>query len=340
MNTNIIEKSVTKDNNYRNSQEYEALVDECRAIIVERGFIARSEIIVAYGEVGQRIYNDPLYQKFSKGNNQFIRQLCNDLRINIKTGYSCIHFYEKYIHGKFSDVSNVLETLPEGKNISWHKIVNLYLPQPKENKVTIPLPTGEFDVIYADVPWRYDFSETMVREVENQYPTMTVEEIEQIQVPSASNAVLFLWATAPKLREALRVMESWGFEYKTNIIWDKEIIGMGYWARGQHELLLIGVKGVYPAPSESMRESSVYREKRTIHSKKPEHYHSLIEKLCPNGKYLELFARTKNGREKWTFWGDEVDQKVSCSETIPASENSAKKNEIDNSLNIDTGHSV
>jgi N6-adenosine-specific RNA methylase IME4 len=165
------------------------------------------------------------------------------------------------------------------------------------------LPDGEFDVIYADPPWKYDFSETAEREIENQYPTMEVNDIEQLQIPSADNAVLFLWATAPKLREALKVMESWGFEYKTNMIWDKEIIGMGYWARGQHELLLVGVKGTYPAPPESVRESSVYREQRTSHSKKPDYYYSLIERLCPNGKYLELFARTT--RQGWTTWGND-----------------------------------
>ena len=93
----------------------------------------------------------------------------------------------------------------------------------------------EFEVVYADPPWRYDFSKSDSREIENQYPTMTVDEICALKIPSAKNSVLYLWATAPKLREALQVMAAWGFEYKSHGIWDKEIIGMGYWFRGQHE---------------------------------------------------------------------------------------------------------
>lgn len=102
----------------------------------------------------------------------------------------------------------------------------------------------KYEVIYADPPWRYDFSKSNSREIENQYPTMSVDEICSLKVPTADNAVLYLWATAPKLLEALRVMDAWGFEYKTNAVWDKQIIGMGYWFRGQHELLLVVEKAV------------------------------------------------------------------------------------------------
>jgi len=99
---------------------------------------------------------------------------------------------------------------------------------------------------------------------------MTVEEIEKMKIPDSKNAVLFLWATAPKLREALKIMASWGFEYKTHAVWDKKIIGMGYWFRGQHELLLIGVKGRGVPPKEQNRYSSIIQEKRGEHSRKPE----------------------------------------------------------------------
>ena len=92
----------------------------------------------------------------------------------------------------------------------------------------------KYQIIYADPPWRYDFSKSDNREIENQYPTMSVDEICALNVPSEKNAVLYLWATAPKLREALKVMEAWGFDYKTHAIWDKEIIGMGYFFLGHH----------------------------------------------------------------------------------------------------------
>jgi len=167
-----------------------------------------------------------------------------------------------------------------------------------------PLPEGIFDVLYADPPWQYEFSETITRAVENQYPTLSLQEIKDLEIPSAESSVLLLWATAPKLTEALEVMLAWGFTYRTNAVWDKEIIGMGYWFRGQHELLLVGVKGNYPAPSPENRISSVIRERRSNHSAKPEKVYDIIEKMFPHGKYLELFSRCK--RERWESWGNQI----------------------------------
>jgi len=166
----------------------------------------------------------------------------------------------------------------------------------------------KYQIIYADPPWRYDFSKSDSREIENQYPTMSVDEICALNVPSTKNAVLYLWATAPKLREALKVMESWGFEYKTHAIWDKKIIGMGYWFRGQHELLLVGVKGKYSPPTPSYRIPSVYEEKRSKHSKKPQAIKDHITGWTGNSSKLEMFARTKS--MGWDVWGNEVESDV------------------------------
>lgn len=190
----------------------------------------------------------------------------------------------------------------EEKNLSYRELrqeikSSKALPQPE-------LPVGKFNIIYADPPWRYDFSETESREIENKYQTMSLEEICAIQVPSTDNAVLYLWATAPKLIEALNVIESWGFEYVTHAIWDKEIIGMGYWFRGQHEILMVATKGQFSPPIEQFRISSVIRERRTEHSKKPLKIYDLIELWFPKGKYLELFSRNK--RDNWTCWGNEL----------------------------------
>ena len=179
------------------------------------------------------------------------------------------------------------------------------LVKPKHDTVLCPeLPDGEFNVIYADPPWRYNFSETETRSIEVHYPTMSVEDICKLEIPSAENAVLFLWSTAPKLPEALEVMATWGFTYKTQAVWDKEIIGMGYWFRGQHELLLVGTKGNFSPPLEKLRRSSILRERRTTHSTKPETVYDIIESYFPSGKYLELFSR--NHRLGWTMWGNET----------------------------------
>lgn len=171
----------------------------------------------------------------------------------------------------------------------------------------------KYQIIYADPPWRYDFSKSDSREIENQYPTMSVDEICTLNVPSGKNAVLYLWATAPKLREALKVMEAWGFEYKTHAIWNKKIIGMGYWFRGQHELLLVGVKGKYSPPTPSYRLSSVYEERRSRHSKKPQAIRSHIAAWTGNASKLELFAREKN--PGWDVWGNEVESDITITPT-------------------------
>lgn len=168
-----------------------------------------------------------------------------------------------------------------------------------------PLPKGKFNVILADPPWEYEFTKTKSRAIENHYPTMNLETIKSLNIPSADNSILFLWATAPKLEEALEVMRAWNFKYRTCAVWDKEVIGMGYWFRSQHEHLLVGVKGKFHPPAEDKRISSVFREKRTKHSKKPEFIYNLIESMFPGGKCLELFARQKHS-EVWEVWGNEV----------------------------------
>lgn len=172
-----------------------------------------------------------------------------------------------------------------------------------KNKV-IPMPEGEFDVIYADPPWRYDFSKSDNRAIENQYPTMEVSDICKLKVPAADNSVLFLWGTAPKLLEAMAVIKAWGFEYKTNAVWDKRRIGMGYYFRIQHEHLFIATKGSPGVPGEKARPDSIFSQAKTQHSSKPLIVYEIIEAAYPNKRYLELFGRTK--RNNWTTWGNQI----------------------------------
>lgn len=178
----------------------------------------------------------------------------------------------------------------------------------RKNLGTPELPTGEFDVIYADPPWKYELGATTPsRQVEKQYPTMELEEICALKIPSADSAILFLWTTVPKLEESFQVVKAWNFEYCTHAIWDKEIAGMGHWFRIQHEPLLVGIKGAYPTPLPKDRISSILHSKRKQHSKKPDMVYELIEKMYPRGRYLELFAR--NSRPNWTAWGNQL---VAC----------------------------
>jgi len=171
---------------------------------------------------------------------------------------------------------------------------------------TPPMIKGEYFVLYADPPWQYEHPISDSRRIEKQYPTLELKNIIIQKLPSAKNAILFLWSPASIIKHALEVMEAWGFNFRTTAIWDKESIGPGYWFRTQHEILLVGIKGEFHPPLPKNRVSSIYREKRSQHSKKPEYYHGLIERMYPGYKYIELFARPEKKRKNWTYWGIEA----------------------------------
>jgi N6-adenosine-specific RNA methylase IME4 len=174
-------------------------------------------------------------------------------------------------------------------------------------KPVADLPAHEtFPVLYADPPWRYEHVETpQLRAVENNYPTMTVERIAALDVPVDDDAVCLLWATVPKLSEALHVLETWGFVYRTNLVWIKDRIGMGYYVRGQHELLLVGKRGELPVPDPADRPPSVIQAPRGEHSAKPAEVYELIERMYPRYRRCELFAR--QSRPGWTAWGNQIE---------------------------------
>jgi N6-adenosine-specific RNA methylase IME4 len=168
--------------------------------------------------------------------------------------------------------------------------------------------SGKVSILLADPPWQYDFAETSNRKIENHYPTALPEDIgthiEAFDIPIADDCVLFMWATSPKLREAFAVMDAWEFTYKTHAVWDKERMGMGYWFRGQHELLMVGTRGKASPPDQEKRCSSVFREKRdSKHSKKPVCVYEAIEAMFPNAVKAEMYQREP--REGWVGYGNE-----------------------------------
>lgn len=165
--------------------------------------------------------------------------------------------------------------------------------------------TGPFPVLYADPPWRYDFVPDTGRQIENHYPTMALDEIKALRPPATEDAVLFLWATSPKLPEALEVLGAWDFTYVTCMVWVKDRIGMGYYARQQHELLLIGRRGSLPVPDPEDRPPSVVVAARGQHSAKPDVVYDLIERMYPTRDRCELFARRP--RPGWASWGNQVE---------------------------------
>ena len=163
-----------------------------------------------------------------------------------------------------------------------------------------------YPVIYADPPWRYEHIETESRAIENQYPTMALDEIKALDLDAVAldDCVLFMWATSPKLAEAFEVLNAWGFEYRTCAVWDKQKIGMGYYFRQQHELLLVAVRGQPLTPAPANRPSSVLSFPRGEHSAKPAEVYELIEAMYPELPKLEMFCRSP--RDGWGAWGNQA----------------------------------
>jgi N6-adenosine-specific RNA methylase IME4 len=176
------------------------------------------------------------------------------------------------------------------------------------------LPDKRYGLIVADPEWRFEprSRETgMSRAADNHYPTSETEAIAARDVASiaAKDCILALWATAPMLPDALKVMVAWTFEYKTHLIWYKKRNGKGrgpgYWATGEHELLLIGTRGKVVAPATAMCRS-VIAALVGKHSAKPEIFLEILEKQFPTLPKIELNRRGKP-RKGWDAWGLEAE---------------------------------
>ena len=166
-----------------------------------------------------------------------------------------------------------------------------------------PFPQGKYQVIYIDPPWAYDNS-GFEESADNQYPTMSLDDIEALPIESLATkqSILFLWATIPLLPEALETLGAWGFKYKSHLIWRKNSgPSIGWWIHSKHEILLIGVGPDTPQPA--IRSDSVFDGQTGRHSQKPERAYEIIESMYHEGGKVELFSR--NEREGWTMWGNE-----------------------------------
>ena len=134
---------------------------------------------------------------------------------------------------------------------------------------------------------------------------MSLDEIKALPVGKLATdaAILYLWATSPKLEESMQVMNAGGFSYRSCAVWDKEIMGMGYWFRQQTELLLVGIRGAMPSPEPASRVSSLITSRRGKHSQKPDCVYRMIETMYPDLSRIELFSRQQ--RPGWSAFGNQ-----------------------------------
>lgn len=186
------------------------------------------------------------------------------------------------------------------------------------------LPQAKFGVILADPEWRFEprsRASGMDRAADNHYPTSSLEVIKSRDVPSiaADDCVLFLWATAPMLPQALEVMAAWGFTYRSHQVWRKAqagvlVYGTGYWFRNAHELVLVGTRGNVPAPAMGTQPASIFDAPPRKHSQKPGDVHAMIEAMFPTLPKIELNAR--EAREGWSAWGNEAPEEAAAPRVV------------------------
>jgi N6-adenosine-specific RNA methylase IME4 len=161
--------------------------------------------------------------------------------------------------------------------------------------------TARFACLLADPPWRYRNGGTR-GSAQKHYPCMDVEQIAALPIADlmAPKSLCWLWTTTSFRREADHIMKSWGFTYKSEIVWNKKRMGLGSYARVQHEVLLIGSRGGQTTLTKSLR--SVVEAKPLKHSQKPAVFRELVERNSP-GPRLELFAR--GSAPGWVAYGNE-----------------------------------
>lgn len=184
----------------------------------------------------------------------------------------------------------------------------------------VGLPRGHYGAILADPPWSFKAwsGKGTARAADNHYQTMSIESIAALPVAdlAADECALFLWICWPSLQDALRVVEAWGFTYKTCAFsWMKgdpyrlfadgatPDMLLGYWTRANTEPCLLATRGKPKRLNADVRQGII--APRREHSRKPDEIHGRIERLVA-GPYLELFARTQ--RPGWDAWGNEIDK--------------------------------
>ncbi|MCG3186989.1 MAG: hypothetical protein IOMNBAOH_01574 [Rhodocyclaceae bacterium] len=192
------------------------------------------------------------------------------------------------------------------------KVYRVAEPNPSED--LLAKMGGQYSTILADPPWQFQNRTGKVAPEHRRllrYPTMELKEIIELPVAklAAAQSHLYLWVPNALLQEGLRVMEAWGFTYKSNLVWHKirkdggpDGRGVGFYFRNVTELVLFGVRGSMRTLPPGRRQVNILATRKREHSRKPDEIYDIIESCSP-GPYLEVFARFR--RVGWKQWGNE-----------------------------------
>jgi N6-adenosine-specific RNA methylase IME4 len=207
-------------------------------------------------------------------------------------------------------ISTAYDTLKkEEKKIEREEVIKH--TKEKIEKEEILKPSGNFSVIAIDPPW--DYSEKGGTNNSNydqdgnrgqvDYPTMTLEQIKNIELPAKEDSVIFLWTVHAFLEDAFELLRNWGFTYKATMVWDKEKMGMGRNIRLQCEFCLLATKGNPIIQGSATRD--IMREPRRQHSRKPECFYEMVETITI-GNRLDYFSR--ENRNGWSVYGADLNK--------------------------------
>jgi N6-adenosine-specific RNA methylase IME4 len=181
-----------------------------------------------------------------------------------------------------------------------------------------------YSILYADPPWDYKGQKqhagkgkTNTGGAERHYPTMTLEQLKKLDVPSIceDDCLLFMWTSSPHFDQAIELMKAWGFAWATvAFVWNKVKVNPGFYTMSQVELCVVGKRGKIPQPRGARNRRQYLKKERTKHSEKPPIVMRRIDKMFPTQWKLELFARTLPEGvardETWAVWGNGVESAV------------------------------
>ncbi len=163
-------------------------------------------------------------------------------------------------------------------------------------------PPEEYEILVVDPPWPYgnqDNYDAGGFRGTTTYPEISIEKLKQLQLPSADNAILWLWTTNKFMRHAYELLDAWGFEEKTILTWGKNKMGTGRWLRSKTEHCILAIKGTPQV--QLTNQTTLLEAPVSEHSEKPQEFYDMIDELCVGNK-IDYFSRQK--RDGWYSYGN------------------------------------